>query len=176
LSSSSDASARLEVGRVARAHGIQGAVKVALHWTESPALDDAESVWLTMPNGTERELSIESLSEGGRKQLVVKFKGVKTRNDAEALQGARVSVERRLLPALAPGEYYLVDLIGARVLGPDGPIGEVVDIAVHPSIDSILVRTADGKVQEQPLSAPWLVRVDTQARVIELSGTDGFIA
>ena len=175
MSSASDSSGRLEVGRVARAHGIQGAVKVALHWPGSDALESAARVVLGLPSGAEREFEIESLGQGGQKQLIVKFAGVVTRNDAEALRGARVLVERTALPPLGPGEYYLVDLIGARVVGPEGPVGEVVEIAVHPTVDAVLVRTPEGKIVEQPLSAPWLARVDTSAKLIELDSLDGLI-
>ena len=52
---------------------------------------------------------------------------------------AKVLVARSALPALAAGEYYLVDLIGAKVVGPDGPLGEVIDIEVHPTVDCIVV-------------------------------------
>jgi len=165
---------RLEVGRVARAHGIQGAVKVALHWAGSDALDNVDRVLLVLADGSERELELRSLGRGQR-QLIVKFAGVDTRNDAETLHGARILVDRTALPALQPGEYYLVDLIGARVVGPSGPIGEVVEIAVHPSVDSVLVRTPEGKILEQPLSAPWLARVDAEAKLIELDSTEGLI-
>jgi 16S rRNA processing protein RimM len=170
----SSATGRLEIGRVARAHGIQGAVKIALHWPGSDALARARHVFLRLPNGTERELSLDSLS-GGQKQLIAKFSGVDTRDDAEALRGALLSVERSALPALGPGEYYLVDLIGARVVGPQGLVGEVVEIQVHPSVDSVLVRTPEGKLIEQPLTAPWLGRVNVAENLIELSSTDGLI-
>jgi 16S rRNA processing protein RimM len=167
--------ARLEVGRVARAHGILGAVKIALHWAGSAALDATNRVWQREPDGAERELELHSLAPGGQKQLIAKFVGVDTRNDAEALRGAVVAVERAALPPLDEGEYYLVDLIGARVVGPDGEIGVVVEIALHPSIDTIVIRTPDDKHIEQPLSAPWVARVDAAAKLIELANLDGLI-
>jgi 16S rRNA processing protein RimM len=170
----SSAKGRLEVGRVARAHGVQGAVKIALHWPGSDALEHVERVFISLPDGQQLELALESLS-GAHKQLIAKLEGVNTRDDAEALHGAKVSVERSALPALDPGQYYLVDLIGARVVGPAGLVGEVVEIQVHPSIDSVLVRTPDGKLLEQPLSAPWLARVDVEAKLIELESCDGLI-
>ena len=74
MSSASDSSGRLEVGRVARAHGIQGAVKVALHWPGSDALESVDSVVLALPSGALREFVIESL-QGSQKQLIAKFVG-----------------------------------------------------------------------------------------------------
>ncbi len=156
-----------------RPHGIAGAVKVALHWAESRALARGVRVHLVLASG-ERELEIQAL-QGAGKQLIVTFAGVDTRNAAEELQGARLTIERALLPPLGEGEYYLVDLIGARVVGPDGPLGEVLEVRTHPSVDTVLIRAADGACFEQALSPPWLRRVDAASKLIELESTDGLM-
>ncbi len=131
-------------------------------------------VQLTLADGSLRELEIESVQSAG-KQLIVKFAGVDTRTAAEAVPGARIAVERSLLPALGEGEYYLVDLIGAHVVGPGGPVGEVEEVRTHPTIDSVVVRAADGTRCELPLGPPWLRRVDAAAKLIELESTDGLL-
>jgi len=105
----------------------------------------------------------------------VKLQGVDDRNAAETLHGAAVSVRRDALPALDPGEYYLVDLIGAKVTGPDGEIGEVTGVVSHPTVDVIVLRLPDGKSAEQPLSAPWLSHVDVAARQVVLHSLDGLM-
>jgi ribosomal 30S subunit maturation factor RimM len=79
------------------------------------------------------------------------------------------------LPPLGPGEYYLIDLIGAAVVGPDGPVGEVVGIASHPSIACLELKLADGRLAEQPMAAHWLVRVDVDAGRVELASLDGLV-
>jgi 16S rRNA processing protein RimM len=48
---------------------------------------------------------------------------VATREDAEALRGLQLFVPRASLPAPDEDEFYLVDLIGLRVLEPGG--GEI---------------------------------------------------
>jgi hypothetical protein len=54
-------------------------------------------------------------------------------------------------------------------------VGQVVEIAVHPSIDCVVLRTPDGQLVEQPLSPHWVARVDVESKRIELSSTDGLI-
>ena len=62
-----------------------------------------------------------------KSMLVVKFEGVNTRNEAEALNGIELYVEKSKLPALEDeDEFYIDDLIGMKVLDPDGnTIGKV---------------------------------------------------
>lgn len=166
--------ATLEVGRVTKPHGILGAVKVALNWSGSDALFHAKRVELELPDGVRRAFEVESARAAG-KQLLVKLVGVASRNDAEAIRGAKVLVPRAELPPLAEGEYYLVDLVGAKVVGPEGPLGAVVDVQVHPSVDCVVVESPSGKRYEVPLVPPWLERVDSAAKLIELSSLDGLI-
>ncbi|HYQ40583.1 MAG TPA: ribosome maturation factor RimM [Polyangiaceae bacterium] len=163
----------LEVGRVSKAHGITGELRVVPHWESSDALDQVEQIWLTQ--GGKRTAYAVERARAVPKGYLVKLRGVDDRNAAEALQGALVSVARSALSPLEPGEYYLVDLIGAKVFGPDGEIGEVTDIASHPTVDVIVVRLADGTSAEQPLSEPWLSSVDIAARQVILSSLDGLM-
>jgi 16S rRNA processing protein RimM len=86
-----------------------------------------------------------------------------------------VSVPRSVLPPLEPGEYYLIDLVGAKVIGPDGEVGEVSGIVSHPTVDVIVVRLPNGKSAEQPLSSPWLASVDVAAREVVLNSLDGLL-
>jgi len=169
----SEASPTLEVGRVSKAHGISGELRIVPHWESSDALEQVDQIWLTLKEkrtayGIERARAVP-------RAYLVKLRGVDDRNAAEALQGATVSVPRGALSPLEPGEYYLVDLIGAKVLGPEGEVGEVTGIASHPTVDVIVVRLADGTSVEQPLSEPWLSSVDVGARQVILSSLDGLM-
>jgi 16S rRNA processing protein RimM len=163
----------LEIGRISKAHGILGELRVAPHWEASDALLHAETIWL-LQNGRSVAYQVERARAVPRAYLV-KLKGVEDRNTAETLHGATVSVRRDALPALDPGEYYLVDLIGAKVIGPDGEIGEVTGVVSHPTVDVIVLRLESGKSAEQALSPPWLSHVDLDARQIVLHSLDGLM-
>ncbi len=168
-----ESEAGLEVGRVSKAHGISGELRIVPHWESSDALERVSELWLTL-NGVRRTYGVERARPVPRAYLV-KLSGVDDRNAAEALHGATVSVSRAVLPALEPGEYYLIDLVGAKVSGPDGEVGEVTSIVSHPTVDVIVLRLADGSSAEQPLSEPWLQSVDVAARRIVLSSLDGLM-
>jgi len=163
----------LEVGRVSKAHGITGELRIVPHWESSDALEQVSEVWLTLKD--KRTAYAVERARAVPRAYLVKLRGVDDRNAAEALHGAAVSVPRSALSPLEPGEYYLVDLIGAKVLGPDGEIGEVTGIASHPTVDVIVLRLADGTSAEQPLSEPWLSSVDVAARQVILNSLDGLM-
>jgi 16S rRNA processing protein RimM len=164
---------RLEIGRIGAPHGLKGDVHVTLYFAESDALAPGARAWLVLATGA-RELTLRSFRPHGR-GWVAGFEGFADRDRALELRGARLEVERGLLPPLGDGEYYLVDLVGAMAIGPDGPVGEVIGIRSHPSVASLELKLLDGRIAEQPLAPPWIARVDAAAGRIELASLDGLV-
>ena len=96
---------------IAGAHGIKGQVRLRSF------TDDPESIFdykpLTDEKG-ERTFSLDAV--GVNKDLyIVAIKGVKDRNEAEALRGTKLFFERTKLPKVKKGQYYEADLIGLVV-------------------------------------------------------------
>jgi 16S rRNA processing protein RimM len=174
MSDRAGAPGRLEIGRLGAPHGLKGELRMTLHAGDDSALFDVEKVTAVLENGSERSLRIDGVRPSGRYALV-RFVGVGDRDQAVALRGARVFVERSEVPALADGEYYLVDLVGLEVRGPDGKVGEVLGVSVNPSVNSVQVKLADGRVADVPLVPHWVRRVSIEERVLELSSLDGII-
>ena len=107
--------------------------------------------------------------------VLLKLAQVDSRDAAETLRDARISVARDALPALEQGEYYLVELVGARVVAPEGLLGEVVEVRVYPTVDALVVRTPDGEVVEQPLAEPWVESIDPAEGLVSLSSAEGLL-
>ena len=163
----------IEVGRVAKAHGVRGEIKVALHWEHSDSLSHAEEVVLTA-KGEGRTFGVRSVRPADR-AVLMSLVGIEDRDRAESLRGATVSVAREALPPLEDGEYYLCDLVGVSVVSPNGPVGEVVEVRVHPSVDTLVVRAPDGRLLEQPIAEPWILAVDIANSRVELASEDGLV-
>lgn len=164
----------IEIGRVGRAHGLRGEVRIQPHWEGSDTLEHVESVLLSRKGKPPREHKIASCRPADKAYLV-RFEGVEDRDAAEALRGLIVSVPRAALPDLEAGEYYLSDLREAEVFGPDGLVGVVVDVRVHPTVDTLVIRRTDGTLVEQPLAPPWLGGVDTERCRVDLVSLDGLL-
>lgn len=153
---------------------MKGEVEVRLDWADSRALLDAERVLVTLPDG-KSELKALAGTRQTHKGLLVRLEGVVERNGAEALGGATLSVLRSELPPLEAGEYYLCDLDGLQVRGPEGALGRVIEVQMYPSVDTIVIETPTGQRFEQPLLPEWLTSVDVAGRTITLSSLDGLL-
>ena len=169
----------LAIGRVARAHGLKGELRVELFFDGSDALEHSEELFLSKPTETP-DGSQPRVIEWARpvpRAYLVKLQGIVERNGAEALRGSTVWVARSALPEPeSEDEYYLVDLLGAKVTGPEGEIGVVVEIATHPSVDALVIKTPDGRTLEQPLVPAFVARVSVADKLVELSTLDGLLA
>ena len=110
---------RIEIGGVARAHGIRGEIVVMTHDPESDTLGKVTAIYI---NGVEHKVTN---ARGTHRGWLVALETIKTRNDAEALQGQRVEVDRDDLE-LDDDDVILDDLINCEVRLPDGtPWGTV---------------------------------------------------
>jgi 16S rRNA processing protein RimM len=122
----------LEVGRVAKAHGLAGEVIVAL------VTDRTSRV---APGGVlragDRELTVLASRPHGDRYLV-RFDGVVDRAGAEALAGAVLTAE----PIDDPDALWVHDLIGSRVEDVDGTVrGTVVAVQANPAHDLLELDT-----------------------------------
>jgi ribosomal 30S subunit maturation factor RimM len=98
---------------------------------------------------------------------------VDSRDAAEALRGARIELERAALPAGDEGPF-LVDLVGAEVEAPSGPVGRAVEVVVNPTVDSLIVERPDGSRVEVVLRPEYLESID--ATRIVLATDDGILS
>jgi 16S rRNA processing protein RimM len=163
----------LEVGVVGRAHGIRGEVKIRLHNPTSDALTQVKSVLLVTPSGPiPRELERVRRTPSGP---IVQLEGVASREETESLRGAKVLVARAELPALEPGDYYLVDLIGCTVLLGGEVFGRAIAVRPDPTVDTLVIERTSGGTVEQPILDPWIQRVDVDRAIVELASDDGLI-
>lgn len=159
---------RLEVGYVARAHGLSGEVRVHLHARESTALLEVDHIYL---DG--REVVIES-ARPTVGAILLQLEGVSDRDAAEALRGKKVEIDRAAV-ALEPGEYLLADLPGCTVFDAAGvELGSIVEVMAGPQ--PILVIHGGGRERLVPAVPEFVREVDTQARRVVVELPDGLPA
>jgi 16S rRNA processing protein RimM len=124
-----DEPAELEVGRIGRAHGLTGEVRVDL-WTEDSRL--APGSVLTTDRGP---LTVTS-SRPHQDRHLVQFEGVADRHDAEALRGLVL----RAAPIERPGTLWVHELVGSTVTSTDGAeLGRVAAVEANPASDLLVL-------------------------------------
>ncbi|MBL9016386.1 MAG: 16S rRNA processing protein RimM [Myxococcales bacterium] len=157
---------RLEIGGIARAHGIKGEVVVHTHDPDSEILGELESIYV---GGVEKKIVEARPSQKG---WLVLFEGITTRTEAEHLRGQVVEVDRELLE-LADGEVLLDDLVGCKVVTIDGtPWGTVAGIELSPAQEILVIH--DGEVERMlPLVDQFVTNIDIAAGVVTVDPPEG---
>jgi 16S rRNA processing protein RimM len=118
-------------------------------------------------------MELESIRGADAGFLLAKFRGVDDRDAAELLRGAAVCVDRSRFPPLDEGEFYVCDVIGARLVGPSGELGVVEDFISYPSTEVLVVRLEGGAAQgkiELPLVEDFVERVEADVGQVRLTG------
>lgn len=101
------------------AHGIQGEVKL-LPVTDFPErLRRRKSLLIRYPDGREETRKVRS-NRVHKTLILVRLEGVSHRDQAEALRGAQVLIPLEEAATLPEGQYYEHQLLGLRVLTPEG--------------------------------------------------------
>jgi 16S rRNA processing protein RimM len=149
------------LGSVGAPHGLHGELRVKLHNPSSDLIAERRQVWLRLAGGEQpaRRALVRSCRRSGVDYVLLGLDGVDDREAASALRGAELCVPRELLPPLAPGEYYLIDLVGMRVVLADGTeVGTVERAIEYPAAQVLRVAAKDGAF-ELPMFQPYLVEV-----------------
>jgi len=161
------ADARVEIGYVARAHGIRGEIVVGLHNPESTAVEDATELVIGGPT-----YAVESVRHGNHGPLVA-LVGVADRNAAEALKGKSIEVPRALVAA--DDDVLLEDLVGFEVRLADGTAwGHVVGLEL--GAQHRLVIQDDEVERLLPIVDELIVEIDADDRVIIASPPEAWPA
>ncbi|HTL33542.1 MAG TPA: ribosome maturation factor RimM [Kofleriaceae bacterium] len=159
--------ARIEIGGIARAHGIKGEVVIVTHDPDSETLGSVTKVWV---GGT--EYAVKGARDTQRGWLVV-LEGIATRNDAEALRGKPVEVDRTALE-LDEDDVLLDDLVGCEVRLPDGRAwGTIAAVdASNPHQDLLIIH--DGEIERMiPLIDHFVTDIDLDEGIVTVDPPEG---
>lgn len=120
---------RVQVGKVGKPHGLEGAFVVE-EASEDP---DRFAVGTTLLVGGEIAEVVESKKAGGRPVI---------RLDRDVPRGAGIEVERGDLPEPGENEYYAFQLVGLEVEEAGGQrLGRVTEISSGPANDVLELDT-----------------------------------
>lgn len=130
----------LVIGKVLKAHGIKGEIKVN-------SFMDTPDILLKL-----KEISIgNTLYDIERTALIgsfilFKLRGIDSIESAEKLRNLEITVKKSSLPPVEKGRYYIDDIMGCRVLASGETIGEIVDILQYGSADVYVVKSLDKQI------------------------------
>ena len=160
----------IKVGYVRRAHGIKGAVVVRVLGDEVAQFAVGNSI--ATDNKDHPSLTVRA-AQAHADGLLVTFEGVADRNLAEALRGTSFVVNPQDRRKLDEDEFWPEQLVGLRVIDPDGTdIGRVADLGAGGAQDRLMVETDDG-IFAVPFVAALVPEVNIEAGHIVVDAPGG---
>ncbi len=160
------------VGRITRAHGVQGEVAVVVLSEVPERFADGAVVFLEKG----RSLTVES-SRPHRDRLLVKFREVRDRTDAEVLPGKILVVPASMSPPLPEGSWWDHQLVGCAVLTEVGrSLGTLTEVLHTPANDVWSSVAEDGRETLIPVLRDVLVSVDVRSKRIVVREISGLTA
>jgi len=129
-------SAPIAAGRVGRPHGLDGSFYLTRPRPRLISLGGRVRVG-------EQTLEIVRLA-GTDKRPIVRLEGVSSREQAEALRGAELTVDSLDAPSLQQGEWWAHELEGCQVADGERVLGTVIRMIELPSCEALEVEPAAG--------------------------------
>ena len=161
---------QLVVGRIGRAHGVQGEATIELR-TDDPETRFAIGQTVTLEDG--RSLKISG-NRWHNQILLLSFSGIKDRNQIEELRDQLLYAEVDTNNT-QPGEYHFQQLIGCEVLLPAGDkLGLVSEIVQLPGQDLLSVSTQKGEVLI-PMVKQIIISIDVDKKIIKINPPEGLL-
>lgn len=161
------------IARVARPRGIKGEVSCEVLTDFPERFDELEEVIAVLPNGSQRELKIEE-QWFQQSRLVMKFTGVDSIEDAEALRNAEICVSEENAVELADGEYFDWQLEGCSVEMTDGRgIGKVAELMRTGGTELLVVK--GDKEYLIPFATSICLEVDVDKKRIVIDPPEGLL-
>jgi 16S rRNA processing protein RimM len=168
----------LTVGRVVKAHGIDGEVVVEIR-TDDPAARFAPGNTLRAKSsrggGEDVSYVVADAREHGAR-LLVRLAGVDDRDAADALRGSLFVVDSDDLPPIdEPDTYYDHQLEGLRVRTTTGQDVGVVAEVLHTAGGELLAVRRDSGELLVPFVSAIVMSVSLQDRLVEIDPPEGLL-
>ena len=131
-------------------------------------------MWALADDGSRRELNIEELWPH-KSYMVLKFAGVDSISEAEALVGCELQVPGTERAELEPGWSYVSDLVGCAVFDADREIGWVQEIQFGAGEAPLLIVKSGSKEYEIPYAEAYLTSADLEHKKICMKLPEGML-
>ena len=159
------------VGKVIKAHGVRGALKVLPYGDTLSGMEAGEKLFSIL-NGEQGELTLASL-QSQRRVWIARFEEIANREQAEALTGKEIFIDRDRLPKLESGEYYHFQLIGLLVVTKEGRRLGILRAVLETGGNDVYVVEDDGKELLVPAIEDVIAKVDLQSGKIVVDLPEG---
>ncbi len=146
MNSSSEKKDIVRIGKIVGVHGVKGNCKLLSYAESLSVFQPGSVIFVATPSGPKKTCEINWAKPHSKVDLL-SLKGVNTRQQAEALVGSELFLEKAQLPELDEGAYYWFDLIGMDVLTTDEKyLGRLESIIQTGGNDVYVVKHDDAEI------------------------------
>jgi 16S rRNA processing protein RimM len=165
----------ITLARVVKTQGRHGEVAAEVH-SDVPGRFTAEMKLFALAQSQERrELKVEDLWPH-KGLLVLKFHGVDSISQAEALVGCELQLPRSERATLEQGWNYVSDLLGCSLVHDGIEIGRIEDVQFGAGEAPLLiVADGKGKIFDIPFAEAFLEAVDLAKKQVRMRLPEGIL-
>lgn len=161
------------VGQVSGAHGVRGAVRIYSYTQPHNNLLDYQPLHFCQNDKMEEVRFSKSRTQG--KELIVHIEGCETRDQAAALKGTQILIERSQLPTLESHDFYWSELIGLNVVTVQGAnLGTVSSILETGANDVLVVKGEQQEVLIPYLPNSVVIKIELSTKTITVDWDANF--
>jgi 16S rRNA processing protein RimM len=160
------------LGYVTSAFGTKGGLNIKLINEDSNTLAVDKPLILRHEKYSDLKLLVKEYLSGPR----IFFAEISDRTEAEGLKGAELYIDYQDLPKTQDDEFYLQNLLDARVIDTSGAsLGTVVSFSDNRAQILLIMKTNQGSLASIPLVRPIISHIDYENNVVTIDPPMGLL-
>lgn len=163
-----------EIGQIVNTSGLKGVIKVKPFTDDITKFNNLKTIYISIKKEL-KEFKIEQV-RFSKNMVFLKLEGIDTIEEAENYRNLYLKVKRDKDEKLEEGSYYIVDIIGCKVLTDEQKeLGKVDDVFSTGSNDVYVVKDEVGKQILLPAIKEVIKKIDIENKTITVHLLEGLV-
>jgi 16S rRNA processing protein RimM len=163
----------ITIAKVVKTQGRIGEVAAELFTDFPEKFAERKKLFALLPDDSRRELELED-AWPHKGQMVLKFVGVDSISDAEALLRGEIQIRKQDRAQLEADEVWITDLIGAKVFDHGSELGIIRDVQFGFGEAPMLI-VAGKKEMMIPFAAEFISKQDLESKRLDMKLPKGLL-
>lgn len=165
---------KVALGKILRAWGVKGELLILPLTDDLRRFTQVEKVFISDLKGKETIYKIKG-SRIFQGKVLLQLEGIEEREKADSFKGRYLEIEKKDVPPVPEGRYYLFDLIGCQVVSLKGKkIGEVKEVLFFPANEVLVVKEGENEYY-MPFIKDVMKKIDPKEKLIVIEPISGLL-